>query len=1645
MDAMDQITAPEPSSDSVPQVSEGPRKSVFDRLEVDDRLKFKHGAGVSFAAAVGSTDSDSSLGFYPLADKGKSRVIIAEGLAKQVMKQHRTTLFGYFLGPRLPFPLVEKYTKAAWSKFGFSDAMMNSNGIYFFKFNDMGGATQVVEAGPLMIRGVPLFVAHWDPSKGLSKPIHTSCPLWVKLHNIPLVAFNKEGIGRIASALGVPKQMDACTASMCDKAWGRPGFAKVLVDVWAVGELKKEVQVVIPSLSGGEDVTVNVQVEYTWEPSQCSHCLIFGHKTATCAKAALLPKQKPVVKDEQGFIKVARKEWKPKVMEAHVMKPNASSNTVVGSTSGKDKEVMETVMVEVENVIESNVAGSAEDKITTSVDQPSPRTSNVKPADSTGVSPDGQPPKLSWVVEPSKQPSKPPIKGILKNTNRFTPLTMGSGSLDGKKIEGNNNAKKEVGSKKPVDVWNIRGLNASEKQWEVRSFVSNYSLHVCAILETHLRKEVLHSTCDRLFKRWSWISNQMYSELGTRIIIAWDNSVVDLMVLESHSQFMHCEIRFLDSHETFFVSFVYAANRGCERRLLWSGLRKFKVLIGNKPWLVAGDFNCLLFPHDALGGQSRRNGDMMEFVACLEDVDLFDLRYAGIHYSWCQSPKDESGLRRKLDRVLANTEFTTLFQETAVRFLPRGLSDHSPGMISFKADFRKRNFGFKFDNFLVHDACFLDLVKDGWAGHVDGNFMFRVLTKLKRLKGPLRRLRSSYGNLSEKANKLKHELDMIQLAMDLDPSNMDLRSDLEHYRLAYQQACWNDTSAAKQRAKVKWLSDGDANTKYFHQVVREKRHSHHIHTVCNSDGVFVYGQDVATAFVDYFKKIIGTRCDSLEPIIPLELFVTTVSNQDALHMIRPITDGEIRDALFHIGNDKAPGSDGFSSKFFKATWEITGPDILLAIHNFFYRGRLVRELNHTLICLLPKSVNATSVSDYRPIACCSVLYKCIAKIIVDRMKFALDGIVSKSQSAFIPGRKISDNILMAHELVVGYHLQRGPPRCAFKIDLRKAYDMVHWEYLFNMLKGFGFHPVLIRWIIEMVSTTSFSLCLNGESVGYFKGERGIRQGDPLSPYLFTIIMEGFSMLFKQCIAEAEDFGFHHGCSELQLTHLCFADDLFVFTYGDAASVGVLKKALDLFALRSGLSPNLQKSDVFFGNVAENERVAIMNCLPFRQGSFPIRYLGVPLSPVTLKASDYGYVVTKVKGRIQNWKSKFLSFGGRKQLITSVLQSFQLYWMSVFLFPSVVIHELEACFRDFLWAQGDSSKGKCKVAWALVCRPMDCGGLGFKRLSVWNRALISRNLWALANNHHSLWVNWILSFALRGVNLWSAKKSTRWSWAFAKMMTIRSEVRKFVFVRIGDGYSTNAWYDHWLTCGPLSEILPYRVFHSESYNTDSTVNQVLVATAGILPGSWLARCSELVNVEVPNLNMHQRDVICWDVNANTDSDFSIKRAYRSLDGMHDIIPWTKKVWFKGHIPKHAFCLWLAALNRLTTQDRIASWKDDPPDMRCSLCGTCMDSCSHLFFECNFSKQVWLIVKKKIHWHGAPNTWENIMLGLSDSTLPPSALLQKLGLEATVYFIWKERNKRLFTNERTPALQVAKEIIEVAQMRAAWKRRKTRLPT
>ncbi|KAL0298214.1 UNVERIFIED_CONTAM: hypothetical protein Scaly_3070300 [Sesamum calycinum] len=322
--------------------------------------------------------------------------------------------------------------------------------------------------------------------------------------------------------------------------------------------------------------------------------------------------------------------------------------------------------------------------------------------------------------------------------------------------------------------------------------------------------------------------------------------------------------------------------------------------------------------------------------------------------------------------------------------------------------------------------------------------------KLKLLKPVLRSLRKTHGDLSQNVKQAAQFLQQAQrLIQDFKHESILLQLE-KCCRMIFCKATIMEVNMLKQRAKLAWLKGGDNCSKIFFRKITARRAYQRVYQIQNDDG----------------------------------------------HILTE--EHEIKDALFDINEDSAPGPDGFSSSFFKATWAVIGEDVCRAIMEFFNHGRLLKQLNATLLTLIPKVQMPTKVGDFRPISCCNVIYKIITKIMVKRMQFVLEKLIDNCQNAFVPGRSISDNVLLAQELLSGYNQKKLPPRCTIKVDLQKAYDMVDWDYLLAVLRLFRFPNRFIAWVEQCITTASFSISLNGTIHGFFTSTRGLRQGDPIS-------------------------------------------------------------------------------------------------------------------------------------------------------------------------------------------------------------------------------------------------------------------------------------------------------------------------------------------------------------------------------------------------------------------------------------------------------------------------------------------------------------------------------------------------------------------
>ncbi|XP_021985797.1 uncharacterized protein LOC110881991 [Helianthus annuus] len=251
----------------------------------------------------------------PAEIRDDADIVIPKEVVQQVQDKFENVLYGYFLGNRLPFPVVEYYAKNVWSKFGFSKLMMNSSGFFFFKFEEKEGMMKVLEGGPWLIRKIPLFLNVWSPKVSLKKDGIKTLPLWVKMHNVPIAVYSDDGLSLLASKLGVPKRLDSYIADMCAENWGRSSYARAMIEVNAETELKDYISIAIPKMDEEGYIMERIKVEYEWRPLRCATCCLFGHDENTCSKVDK-GKAKQVSVDEEGFVtdrrRVARQTFPQK-------------------------------------------------------------------------------------------------------------------------------------------------------------------------------------------------------------------------------------------------------------------------------------------------------------------------------------------------------------------------------------------------------------------------------------------------------------------------------------------------------------------------------------------------------------------------------------------------------------------------------------------------------------------------------------------------------------------------------------------------------------------------------------------------------------------------------------------------------------------------------------------------------------------------------------------------------------------------------------------------------------------------------------------------------------------------------------------------------------------------------------------------------------------------------------------------------------------------------------------------------------------------------------------------------------------------------------------------------------------------------------
>ncbi|KAL4278019.1 hypothetical protein GQ457_03G016740 [Hibiscus cannabinus] len=356
------------------------------------------------------------------------------------------------------------------------------------------------------------------------------------------------------------------------------------------------------------------------------------------------------------------------------------------------------------------------------------------------------------------------------------------------------------------------------------------------------------------------------------------------------------------------------------------------------------------------------------------------------------------------------------------------------------------------------------------------------------------------------------------------------------------------------------------------------------------------------------------------------------------------------------------------------------------------------------------------------------------------MKSILPHCILNTQATFVQGRAITDNILVAHELVHTLHtsVSRSSQGAVFKLDMEKAFDRVEWPFLKVVMLRLRFTLSWVDLIMRCVSSVSSRVRVRGALSEAFRPQRGLRQGDPLSPFLFLFCTEGLSATLTAAQHEGRLPGVRASKHGPPVNHLLFADDNLVFLHNNMSEVHYLKDILSTYSTVSSQKVNFSKSTAYFSlRTPSAHLIAVHEAPGVQEVDDPGVYLGVPLLIGKNKYAAFGRYRDKVDTRVSKWSNLLLSFSGREVLIKSIAQALPQYVMSCYLLPSSLVEEMSRSIRRFWWSGKGSARGWPLVAWDDICLPKTAGRIGFKDLHLFNIALLGKQIWRLLSTPGSL--------------------------------------------------------------------------------------------------------------------------------------------------------------------------------------------------------------------------------------------------------------------------------------------------------------------
>ncbi|XP_027124270.2 uncharacterized protein [Coffea arabica] len=1602
----------------------------------------------TFASILAQSPSSSSSGIGHLSTyKGEPSLVISRQDMLQIAAPYSNALVGRFAVGRPSMEIIRKFIVSLGLKGECPIGLLDSKHI-LLRPSVEEDYTRLWCRKSWYIGKFHMSLSKWtiDFKPGAESSI---APVWVNFPGLPLPFFEKQFLLKLGNLLGRPLKVDEATAAL-----KRPSVARLLLEVDVLNSPRSRIWI------GDDQWGFWQKIEYEEYPSYCVFCSSIGHVESTChqkhpelrpvrrarpsvpsqGKHVFQPKGGPTVDEsppvvDSGVVTAprvhVRESSNPTADVSITVIPSSSSNPVRGNPTQTTVHAQDPVLpasyrggaANTQNdlsvltcfppvssspvkALSDTIPSFGRDEFLLTKSVPSMlqreracslsprrhegharlvRYNSERQLGLKGIALDelkNFSDRLASRITASKLSDDPVVPGaLLDDTNAQLLQNL----VQGHKTRGRQTRKRDDPIK--FIVWNIRGAANKESLRHIRSACRSNDIRLLILLEP--LANVSHLDSVQLFLGFDFAQ----SFLHNKIWIFWCSDARYSFV-EAADQVVHIHVSF-PSGSSIFISAVYARCNRIGRRQLWEALEHFSTSV-TLPWMAVGDYNVISSVEERIGGSAPNIRDLEEFNSALNRSGLFPVQFDGSAYTWTNGR-----MWQRLDRAVVNAGWLSSIELTRVAHLQRGRSDHCPLLVKGGSMARRRS-SFRFLNVWRSHPTFQQTVTSAWAQPVPGIGMQKFFNKLKVVKRVLAGWNVDvFGNVSQRVKVAADNLLAKELLYD---QNRDVlsRSAVHEARALHSRELALECEFWRQKAAIKWIKEGDANTSFFHATVKQKRSSNFIARIRGTGDSWLDNiEDIKLSASDFFSSLFTADRDVSSGSRPsLELPKLTPEENDML-LKSPSVD-EVYTVVCSMDPQSAAGPDGFGGGFYQSCWECIRDDFMDGVQDFFAGATMPRGFSSTTIILLPKREGACEWKDFRPISLANVSAKIISKVLSTRINQLLPRLVLEFQTGFIPGRGIQDNVLLAQELILDLDKKLCHPNVILKLDMEKAYDRVDWGFLLYMLREFGFKEGVVDLVFRLVSNVWFSVLVNGELTGFFKSTRGVRQGDPLSSTLFLFVSEFLGRGLQRLFSSNPAFRFLSKGG--MVPFLAFADDVIIFTRASSECLQAVSSFLHDYQALSGQKINLSKSRFLCSSKLSSEVIQLIQQETGFQGQpWPVKYLGVPLSLGRNKTVLFDGVIASVRAKLHHWSSRFLSAGGKLILIRHVLSSMPLYLLQVTKPPKGVFIRLGKLFNAFLW-DGKDGRRIHWSSWEKVCFPVEEGGLGFRSLLDLERAFAMK-LWWTIRQKSSPWARFMHRKYIGEQHPGLASAAVG-SATWKRVCLVRAITEDNIRWRLGEGF-IDFWYDRWLFNEPLSSqvtgahphFLVAEFYTSTGWNTDRLLQ--------VLPRS-------IVNIISQTLvDPKLKDELIWAPSA--DGAFSVSSAWELVRQRRNTSLVCRGIWCPLLPLKMSYLAWRVLSDFLPLDDKLRS-RGMAMVSKCDCCGNAVESLNHIFLHGRLASAVWqhFFLACGIQWRSFSCVSSLLVVWFQSSSNGRLDHVRCVIPVVVLWFLWRSRNDARFGN-------------------------------